>query len=44
MQMEDAMQAAIKFLRAVAAFGLSGLRRVLKRLTAPGTGPFLSGA
>lgn len=37
------MRAAIGFLLAVAASGLRGLRRVLKRMAAPGTGPFLSG-
>jgi len=37
------LRAAIRFLLAVAAFGLNSLRRAIKRLAAPGTGPFLSG-
>ena len=37
------MRAALGFLLAVAACGLRGLRRAIKRLAAPGTGPFLSG-
>ena len=37
------IRAAIRFLFAVAASGLNSLRRVIKRLAAPGTGPFLSG-
>jgi hypothetical protein len=36
-------RAALRFLLAVAASGLNSLRRALKRLAAPGTGPFLSG-
>jgi hypothetical protein len=36
-------RAAIRFLLAVAAAGLHRLRRVINRLAAPGTGPFLSG-
>ena len=36
-------RAAIRFLVALAASGLNGLRRAIKRLAAPGTGPFLSG-
>ena len=37
------IRAAIGFLFAVAAAGFSSLRRAIKRLAAPGTGPFLSG-
>jgi len=37
------IRAAIGFLLAVAAAGVSSLRRTIKRLAAPGTGPFLSG-
>jgi hypothetical protein len=33
----------VAFLVAVGSATLSGLRRLLKRLTAPGTGPFLAG-
>jgi hypothetical protein len=36
-------RAAIRFLVAVAASGFNSLRRAIKRLAAPGTGPFLSG-
>jgi hypothetical protein len=37
------IRAAIRFLLAVAASGLNSLRRAIKRLAAPGTGPFFSG-
>jgi hypothetical protein len=37
------IRAAIRFLLAFAASGLNSLRRAVKRLAAPGTGPFLSG-
>lgn len=37
------IRAAVRFLLAVAAAGLTSLRRAIKRLAAPGTGPFLSG-
>jgi hypothetical protein len=37
------IRAAIRFLLQVAASGLNSLRRAIKRLAAPGTGPFLSG-
>ena len=37
------MRAAIRFLLAVAASSLSGIRRAIKRLAEPGAGPFLSG-
>lgn len=37
------IRAAIKFLIAAVTSSLGGLRRVVKRLAAPGTGPFLSG-
>jgi hypothetical protein len=37
------LRAALGFLLALAAFGLRSLRRAIKRLAAPGTGPFLSG-
>lgn len=37
------MRAALEFLLAVAALSLRGLRRAIKRLGAPGTGPFFSG-
>jgi hypothetical protein len=37
------MRSAFGFLLAVVALGLRGLRRAIKRLAAPGTGPFLSG-
>jgi hypothetical protein len=36
------MRAAIQFLRAVAVSSLRGLRRIVKWLAEPGTGPFLS--
>jgi len=35
--------AAFGFLLAVAAFALGVLRRLLARLTAPGSGPFVAG-
>jgi hypothetical protein len=35
--------AALRFLFAVAAFALKGLRRLSRRWTAPGSGPFLAG-
>ena len=35
--------AAIRFLFALAAFTLRGLRRLAKRWGAPGSGPFLAG-
>jgi hypothetical protein len=35
---------AVRFLLAVAAFTLRGLRRLTKRLAAPGSGPFLAAA
>jgi hypothetical protein len=37
------LRAAGRFLLAVAASSFRGLRRAIKRLAAPGTGPFLSG-
>jgi hypothetical protein len=35
--------AAIRFLLAVATATLKGIRRLAKRLAAPGSGPFLAG-
>jgi hypothetical protein len=37
------IRAAIGFLLAVIVSGRRGLRRVIKRLAAPGSGPFFSG-
>jgi len=35
--------AVVRFLLAVAAFALGGLRRLSKRFSGPGSGPFLAG-
>ncbi len=37
------MRVALRFLLPGAASGLRGLRRAIRRLAAPGTGPFFSG-
>ncbi len=36
--------AAIRFLTAIASAAMQGLHRLLKRISGPGTGPFLAGA
>lgn len=37
------IRAVVGFLLAVVASGFGRLRRIIKRLAAPGSGPFLSG-